>query len=286
MVLTALKDIISVKIKTRHDSPCDQFSRLWMTKMLFISAVLLGFNYFTDKIYCIHPKASTVDKDFVNAACWISGFFIYEEMTERPDESAHYGLPYQMDKNGISYNNKLCSTIDKRGKTDFGCRPMTRVMFNQYQWMPFYIGALGVLFYAPYILFRIVNVDLVSLKSALKSITADADQLVKNYFNYKINPVRRLRLRVFLNVFVKCCYIMVNLFAFYFTDYLLYHKFTNYGNDYYDWAKNNTSKFRYTPKTVRIQRPGMIYFLVPLQVCSFTSDLGQLLPVEFPHPSW
>ena len=77
VVVRSLKDILALKIKARDDSPCDQFSRLFMTKMFLIAAVIMGFDYFSDRISCIHPKKTDLSKEFIHAACWISGFYVY-----------------------------------------------------------------------------------------------------------------------------------------------------------------------------------------------------------------
>lgn len=47
------------------------------------------------------------------------------------------------------------------------CQPMVKRYYLQYQWMPFYIATLSLLFYMPYVLFRIVNTDMISLKASL-----------------------------------------------------------------------------------------------------------------------
>uniref|UniRef100_A0A7M5XBA1 Innexin n=1 Tax=Clytia hemisphaerica TaxID=252671 RepID=A0A7M5XBA1_9CNID len=265
VVVRSLKDILALKIKARHDSPCDQFSRLFMTKMFLIAAVIMGFDYFSDRISCIHPKKTDLTKEFIHAACWISGFYVYKEMRDRPRESGYYGIPYKIDHDGIdTQTQQLCLTNNVKVFRP-ECQSMTRIYYLQYQWMPFYIGALGVLYYLPYILFRIINVDLISLKSVLKSVTSDADHIVRNYFNYKINSISKLRMRVVLNLFVKCLYIVVNLFGFYFTDYLLHGNYRSYGTEYVRWARSDSArshlpiKFRKGPKPGNHLLPTMGY---------------------------
>ena len=125
--------------------------------------------------------------------------------------------------------------------------------------MPFYIGTLSILYYLPYILFRIINVDLISLKSVMKSVNNDADHIVRNYFNYKINPVSKLRMRVCLNLFVKCLYIVVNFFGFYFTDYLLHGNYKSYGADYINWAKSDAAVSHLPIRFRRSPKPGIIF---------------------------
>ena len=255
VVVRSLKDIISIKIKARHDSPCDQFNRLFMTKMFLIAAVIMGFDYFSDRVSCIHPKDSELSKEFVHSACWISGFYIYEEMRENLLGSGYYGIPYKIQLDGIDFGGQLCDTTERiKYRT---CVKMTRVYYLQYQWMPFYIGALGVLYYLPYILFRVVNEDLISLKNVLKSVSNDADHIVRNYFNYKVNSIGKLRIRVVMNLLIKCLYIVVNLFGFYFTNYLLHGNYKTYGVDYLNWAQTENNQHRHIPVAKRqMAKPG------------------------------
>ena len=76
----SLKDILSVKVKTRHDGFCDQFNRMFMTKLLLIMSIIMSFDYFADQISCIVDKNSktNLEKDFIHSACWISGLYIYK----------------------------------------------------------------------------------------------------------------------------------------------------------------------------------------------------------------
>ena len=39
-----------------------------------------------------------------------------------------------------------------------------RMYFTQYQYMPFYIASLAILYYLPYVVFRAVNSDVIALK--------------------------------------------------------------------------------------------------------------------------
>ena len=52
------------------------------------------------------PTNSRHSKEFYQAACWISGFYIFKEMRgHRIDKSGYYGLPQRVDFDGI---NKVC----------------------------------------------------------------------------------------------------------------------------------------------------------------------------------
>ncbi|XP_057296182.1 uncharacterized protein LOC130625129 [Hydractinia symbiolongicarpus] len=259
VIVRALKDVISIKFKTRHDSFCDQFSRVFMTKIFLMASVIMGFDYFSDKVTCMTPKGSTLSKDFIHSVCWISGFYIYEEMKDRLDESSYFGIPLRIKRNGIDSLGRLCETRDQN-RIYKSCHPMTKLYYLQYQWLPFYVGALAVLYYLPYIIFRLVNSDLVSLKRAVKSFTTDADNIVQNYFNYRINPIQKLRFRVWLNILVKVLYVVVTVSSFLSTDYLLLGNFVGYGKSYINWGHfnvtmaHNKARNRITPK------PGNILF--------------------------
>ena len=258
VIMRSVKDLLSIKIKTRHDSYCDQFSRLFMTKMLIIASVVMSFDYFSDRVSCMTPGKSGLSKEFIHSACWISGFYIYEEMRFRLDKSGHYGIPQKIEYDGFNYMTyELCQVKDDIFGENEYCRPMTKLYYLQYQWMPFYIGSLAVLYYLPYIMFRIVNTDLVSLKSVMKSLNGDADNIVKNYFNYKVNPVSRLRLRIWLNMCVKALYIFANIFAFYFTDYLLLGNYLGYGTSYLNWSNLNTTEAHVKINLRNAAKPGL-----------------------------
>ena len=48
--------------------------------------------------------------DFVHSACWIQGFYIYTEMAKRLQESGYYGMPKDIDFDGLMDNGMLCKT--------------------------------------------------------------------------------------------------------------------------------------------------------------------------------
>ena len=48
--------------------------------------------------------------DFVHSACWIQGFYIYTEMVNKLDESGYYGIPKDINMDGLTEDGRLCST--------------------------------------------------------------------------------------------------------------------------------------------------------------------------------
>lgn len=74
MVAGSIKEIVSIKIKARHDTVTDQYNRIFMTKMCIICSAIIGVNYFNDKVSCILANANGMDDKFVGSACWIQGW--------------------------------------------------------------------------------------------------------------------------------------------------------------------------------------------------------------------
>lgn len=120
------------------------------------------------------------------------------------------------------------------------CTPMQKTFYLQFQWMPFFISSLALLHYFPYLIFRIVNTDIISLKATLKG-EIDTDSIVKNYFNYKINSIHKMRIRIMLNVIIKCMYVGVCCIGFWLCDKLMNQDFFNYGTNWVKWTKYNNS---------------------------------------------
>lgn len=225
-----------------------------MVKMAMVSSMLLGLNWFKDTITCIIPSTAGIDKGYVHQACWIQGFYIYKELKAIPGIMGYYGIPRQLTHDGIYPNGDLCTVSPVNPK----CDPMTKTFYLQYQWFPFYIAVLGFLFYLPYILFRYVNTDLISLKSSIKAVEVDIDGIVKNYFNYQINPPLRMRLRLFANLLCKLCYLIVNVVAFVATDNLINGDFKRYGTEWLNWSKKTNAKaYDYTAGRQRF-KPGEV----------------------------
>ena len=71
-----IKSLLNIKVKARHDTLTDQFSRIFMVKMTLVASMLLGLNWLKDEITCIIPSTTGMDgggKAFVHEACWIQG---------------------------------------------------------------------------------------------------------------------------------------------------------------------------------------------------------------------
>ncbi|XP_065649982.1 innexin inx2 [Hydra vulgaris] len=236
-----LKSLLTIKFKPRHDTFTDQFNRIFMVKMAMVASFLLGLNWFKDTITCIVPASAGIDKGYVAQGCWIQGFYIYKELKRVPGLLGYYGVPKDIYQDGMFEDGTLCKSSEKN------CIPMTKTFYLQYQWFPFYIASLGLLYYFPYIVFRFVNTDLISLRTSIKAINVNIDDLVKNYFNYQINPPNRMRMRLFGNLGVKLSYLIVNVVAFTVTDGLINNDFGSYGFKWLGWSKGtNQESYDYT----------------------------------------
>lgn len=252
MITGNIKGLLQIKFKARHDSYTDQYNRIFMVKMAMISSMLLGLNWFKDTITCVIPGTAGIAGGYVHQACWIQGFYIYKQLNQVHGDLRYYGLPNALANDGMKPDGTLCEVGERQ------CMPMEKTFYLQYQWFPFYVAAIGFLFYLPYILFRYINTDLISLKGTIKAVEVDIESVVKNYFNYQINPPMRMRLRIVANIFVKFCYLIVNVIAFVVTDGLLNGDFRNYGSQWINWSKgSNERAYDYTQSRQRI-KPGEI----------------------------
>ena len=75
IVAGSIKEMISIKIKSRDDGMTDQYHRIFMAKMCIIFAALVGVNYFNDKVSCIIANTNGMSDSFVGTTCWIHGKF-------------------------------------------------------------------------------------------------------------------------------------------------------------------------------------------------------------------
>ena len=65
----------------------------------------------------------------------------------------------------------------------------------------------------------------------------DADAIVDNYFNYKINSETRMKARVLGNIGVKILYIIGNVVAFVIVNEMLNGDYRTYGLTWMTWSK-------------------------------------------------
>ena len=240
-VYASIKDVLSIKVKVRYDGYCEQYSRIFMMKLLVIGSMIIGLNWYTDKTMCIMPPKSGLSADFVGDACWIQGFYIYEDIGYDPDEVPYYGIPSNLDYDGKYDNGKLCIKDSPRPKKDdIDCKRLKKQIFAQYQYMPFFTAALALLYYIPHVVYKIFNSDLISLKENIRDL--DADTILKNYFDYKMNSRTKMKARVLGNLFIKLMYIASNVGSYLAIDNILYGKYRNFGWVWGAWMSLDTSK--------------------------------------------
>lgn len=154
--------------------------------------------------------------------------FIFEELVEFPNSSFYHGLPKNIREAGMIKGTKETCEIWPKYLRKENCSPMKKEYITQYQWFPFYLFFLSVLYFIPYSIFKFVNTDVISMKSILKKHTGK--QIADTYFNHSINTLFELRLRIALGIFVKVLYIVVNVFAFRSTASLLSGNYAQYGH--------------------------------------------------------
>lgn len=106
MMASTIREILTFKVKDRYDDVTDHFTRIFMPKVFIISAIVTGLNYFYDKVHCIVSEKSVLSMEYVQSICWITGFFIYDEMHTKITDSAYYGIPKNMDYDGITKQGK------------------------------------------------------------------------------------------------------------------------------------------------------------------------------------
>ena len=131
----------------------------------------------------------------------------------------------------------LCSTTPKLdAQPGVECRPMTKTFFLQYQYMPFLIATLAVVYYLPYIAYCAINRDIILLRKDLKDESIDAEKILKHYFNRKTNSRRSSLMRVLMNVCVKLLYLVANLISFLGLNGILNGEYVQYGKAWSKWS--------------------------------------------------
>lgn len=168
-VTDSIKSILSVKTKPRHDTYSDHYSRIFMVKVMMVATLLTGMSWYNDKINCVIPQTIGANGGFVSSACWINGFYVYEQIRYHADEVGYFGVPREIDHDGVLPDGQLCDTKDKAliNNPRVKCKPMEKTFFLQYQYMTFVMAALALLYYAPYSVYRLTSEDMVSLKGSV-----------------------------------------------------------------------------------------------------------------------
>ena len=103
-MFTSILNIITYKHKLRYDCVFDQYTRFFMPKLLTACALVMSWCYFNDQITCIKSNRNDIPSDFIQSACWITGFYIYNHNNIR--KAGYYGIPQNIDYNGINKNGK------------------------------------------------------------------------------------------------------------------------------------------------------------------------------------
>nr|CRX73266.1 Innexin 10 [Hydra vulgaris] len=247
-----IKHILSIQIKPRHDGIFDQYSRIFMPKILLLSSIAVGVNWYVDKLTCTKSENIEFSSEFINEACWINGFYIYKNMTNRM--TTYYGIPEDITRDGLKKDGSLC-TVTRRSD----CIPMEKLYYIQYQWFPFFIASLMILYFIPYTAFKIVNTDLISLKNAIKTQTSD--DVFCTYFNKSLNSTLRVRCKIFINFAIKIAYIFSNVATLLLIDYILNGGYLSYARNWFRWTEKtgssmlDYSKYRSTFRAGEILLP-------------------------------
>ena len=71
-------------------------------------------------------------KDFVSNACWIQGLYVYKELQTRVDKTAYFGIPKDVENNGMLPSGSLCTTQKRFDREpDPECKSMEKTYFQQ-----------------------------------------------------------------------------------------------------------------------------------------------------------
>jgi len=262
LLTDTISGLVSIKLKPRQDGLTDQYNRILMMKTSILLSAFIGFNYFNDKVSCIVGNSDDMGGDFVGATCWIQGFYIYEDLRSRLGDSAYFGIPRNMDYDGVTAQGVLCSTTDRGLDIVEECVPMKKQFYLQYQYMPFLIASFAFLYYVPYMLFQVVNSDLESLKSAVKGDEeTTAERLVESYFNPKVNNGTKMKYRVGMMVVIRILYLVVNLIVLLGLDSLFLGHYLSYGSDYIAATTQGVGLHEHNLKLRDVAKPGNV--LIP-----------------------
>ena len=247
-----LKEFTKIKIRDRLDDLFDQYTRIFMVKIYTISVLILSFNYFKDKINCIHGNADYLNKDFIDGSCWILGYYIYKELLNPKyyPQSGYFGIPLNLKHNGLTADGTLCS-VEIMGDA---CNKMTRVYYNQHQWLIFYFCILPLIYYVPYIFFTVINTGLSSIKKLSEKNTDElsTNQIYIEHFGAEIYNKKLSYIKISLYILNKLIYILVNIVVFLITNRFLYNNFLSYGIDMLNFNTSDEERFQLKTQT-RVQ---------------------------------
>lgn len=102
--------------------------------------------------------------------------------------------------------------------------------------MPFYIGALTLLYFFPYIAYIACNKDMIALREHLKDEGPDSQKVKDTFFDHQVASRRQLNIRVCLNILVKVLYIATNFICLLGLNNILNDQFVNYGVAWSKWS--------------------------------------------------
>ena len=76
-------------------------------------------------------ETHNLDGDFVSAACWIQGVYVFKELRNRVDKVAYFGMPKNIDFEGQEAGtDNLCNLRPKLNeKKSDSCLPMTKIFY-------------------------------------------------------------------------------------------------------------------------------------------------------------
>jgi len=230
-----IKSMLTIKLKPRQDSYCDQYSRILMVKVLMLTATVTGISWLKDKVTCIVPKDHDTTKDFVSKACWINGMYVYRDLPTDAT-SYYYGIPADITKDGLNSMGSLCATRGPGSAINTHCSGLEKTFFLQYQWFPMGVVFLTFLYYMPYLLFKFVNKDFENLKQLCKgkkTEEVDLDDVIAKFF--KAKGGNRALWRILCNIAVKILYVFANVVGFLVIDSALNGTFLGYGTSWVNW---------------------------------------------------
>lgn len=243
-----IKDFITIKTKSRADNPLDQYHRMIKPRIyMVISLVFLGL-WLTDKINCSNEEKYNAPGSYTSGTCVTRGFYIYQEMLDKfRYHSGFYGIPDDLTYDGVSINGELCSMKKKYNDPKSMCKPMKKIYFRYHIFLPWFIMCLAPISFLPYILYKFVAKELVSLRREIKCEDEKAvkgkpvranftETLYEEYFITEKDNKRDLLLIAGMFT-VKIAYILCDLTEFIILHYTFDKKFIPYGHKWVQWTR-------------------------------------------------